>query len=57
MLEIPFAAGSVFVVFGWILFRMAAYFKAKKVNWKYEAAQLFFLVNLLVIQWILAMVI
>ena len=49
MLEIPFAAGSVFVVFGWIIFRVAAYLKTKKVNWKYEAAQLFFLVNILVI--------
>ena len=34
---------------GWILFRLAAYFRNKKINWKFEAVQLLFLINLLVI--------
>ena len=49
MIEISFAAGQCVVVLGWILFRLAAYLKCKKIDWKQEAKQLFFLVNLLVI--------
>lgn len=49
MTEISFAFGQCIVVAAWILFRVAAYVKNRKVNWKYEAKQIFFLVNLLVI--------
>ena len=49
MIAIPFAAGSVLVVAGWILFRLGAYIRNKEINWKREAVQLLFLVNLLVI--------
>ena len=49
MIVIPFAAGSVLVAIGWILFRIAAYIKTKQLSWKREAVQLLFLVNLLVI--------
>ena len=49
MIEIPFAAGSVLVVIGWICFRLIAWRKTKCFCWKREAIQLLFLVNLLVI--------
>ena len=45
----PFWAGQLTVICGWILFRLAAYWKNRKITWKYEAIQLLFLVNLLVI--------
>ena len=49
MLNIPFAAGSAAVVVFWLFFRIAAYHRNRSINWKYEALQLFFLVNHLVI--------
>ena len=49
MFEVSLAAGSVCVVLGWILFRASVYMKCKKADWKREAIQLLFLVNLLVI--------
>ena len=49
MFNIPFAAGSLAVVIFWLIFRLCAYRKNRSINWKYEAIQLFFLVNLLVI--------
>ena len=49
MIKISFAAGMVTVVVGWILFRFAAFLKNKKVDWKFEAKQIFFLINLAVI--------
>ena len=49
MLNIPFAAGSLAVVIFWLIFRLCAYRKNKSIDWKFEAIQLFFLVNLLVI--------
>ena len=49
MIEFSFAFGQCAVVAAWILFRMAAYIKNRKINWKFEAKQIFFLVNLLVI--------
>ena len=49
MLNIPFYAGSLAVVICWLIFRICAYRKNKSINWKFEAIQLFFLVNLLVI--------
>ena len=49
MIAIPFWAGMVFTLVFWTVFRTAAYLKSKTLNWKYEARQLFFLVNLLVI--------
>ena len=49
MIAIPFAAGSVLVVIGWIFFRLAVYIKTKNLSWKREAIQLLFLINLLVI--------
>lgn len=49
MIEISFHAGVATVMFTWILVRGAVCLKKKAVNWKQEALQLFFLVNLLVI--------
>lgn len=49
MLNIPFYAGSLAVVICWLIFRICAYRKNRSINWKSEAIQLFFLVNLLVI--------
>ena len=49
MVLIPFAAGSVLVVIGWICFRLITWRKTKSFCWKREAIQLLFLVNLLVI--------
>lgn len=49
MFAFPFLAGQIAVVVGWMLFRGCVYIKNKKINWKREAVQLLFLVNLLVI--------
>ena len=49
MIEISIIQGIVVVVAGWLLFRIAANLKNKKVDWKCEARQLFFLVNLIVL--------
>ena len=49
MFAFPFLAGQITVVVGWLLFRACVYIKNKKINWKREAVQLLFLVNLLVI--------
>ena len=49
MIEFSFAFGQCVVVAAWILFRVAAYIKNRKINWKFEAKQIFFLINLLVI--------
>lgn len=49
IVEFPFWAGQLLVVLGWLLFRMAAYRKSKRISWKREAIQLLFLINLLVI--------
>ena len=46
---VPFWAGQLIVVVGWLLFRFARCRKTKVFNWKPEAIQLLFLVNLLVI--------
>ena len=49
MIELSFLFGQLMVCAGWLLFRLAAYRRNQKVSWRYEAAQLFFLINLLVI--------
>ena len=49
MIAFPFWAGQIAVVIGWVLFRAAVYIKIKDLNWKREAIQLLFLINLLVI--------
>ena len=49
MFAFSFLAGQVTVVIGWLLFRGCVYIKRKRINWKREAVQLLFLVNLLVI--------
>ena len=49
MIEISFAFGQCAIIVALIVFRMAAYIKKRKINWKFEAKQVFFLVNLLVI--------
>lgn len=49
MKEISFAAGVIITLVAWALFRVAAFVKNKKVDWKYEAWQIFFLINLVVI--------
>jgi len=46
---VPFWAGQLIVVLGWLLFRFVRCRKTKVFNWKSEAIQLLFLVNLLVI--------
>ena len=45
----PFWAGQIAVVIGWCLFRFSVYLHNRRINWKFEALQLLFLVNLLVI--------
>ena len=49
MFAFPFWAGQITVVLGWVLFRAFAYRKMKLFQWKQEAVQLLFLVNLAVI--------
>ena len=49
MIEISFMTGMILVLCAWILFRLAAYWKTKTVDWKHEGWQIFFLINLLVI--------
>ena len=49
MVEISFLAGQITVIIGWILFRLCAYIRNRKLNWKLEAVQILFLINLLVI--------
>lgn len=49
MIEISFGAGMFLISLGWIVFRAVMYWKSKKWDWKQEARQLFFLINLLVI--------
>ena len=48
MIEISFTMGMLVVLLSWILFRAAAFWKNKQVDWKYEAKQIFFLINLAV---------
>jgi len=49
MIEISLNAGLLFVLVGWILFRLAMFMKNKRINWKHELIQLLFLINLTVI--------
>ena len=49
MAEISFPVGQIAVVIGWILFRLCAYIKNRKLNRNREAVQILFLINLLVI--------
>ena len=49
MAEISFPVGQIAVVIGWILFRLCAYIKNRKLNRKREVVQILFLINLLVI--------
>ena len=49
MIAFSFLAGQITVVIVWFLFRFCAFMKNKKVNWKREALQLLYLINLLVI--------
>lgn len=49
MFAFPFWAGQLSVLMGWLLFRMTVYIKTKDFNWKREAIQLLFLINLMVI--------
>lgn len=49
MIEISFAFGSMSVLIGWFLYRFFANLRNRRPDWKFEAKQLFFLINLLVI--------
>lgn len=49
MYEISFGTGQLLILLGWVLFRSVAARKKKKLDWKQEAWQLLFLVNLMVI--------
>ena len=49
MYEISFLTGMILTVACWFLVRGLICLKSKKIDWKYEATQLFFLVNLMVI--------
>ena len=49
MYEISFLTGMILTVACWFLVRGLICLKNKKIDWKYEAKQLFFLVNLMVI--------
>ena len=37
------------IILAWIVFRVAAFLKTRKADWKSEAKQIFFLINLIVI--------
>lgn len=49
MIYITFAGGMTLVCAGWLIFRGIHWLKTKRLDWKEEAKQLVFLVNLLVI--------
>lgn len=49
MFALSLNAGICIVMIGWIIFRVLANRKTKSFNWKNEAIQLLFLINLLVI--------
>lgn len=49
MIEISLFSGLILILFGWFLFRAAACVRSRSLDWKYEARQLFFLINLMVI--------
>ena len=49
MAEISLTAGILSIVTGWILVRLTVWQKSRRFDWKREAVQLLFLVNLLVI--------
>lgn len=49
MIEISFTAVFIIVLSGWIIFRLAVCLKNKTIDWKFEAKQIFFLINLIVI--------
>ncbi len=49
MIEFSFLFTESAIIFGWFLFRIAAYIKHKHFSWKREILQLLFLVNLMVI--------
>ena len=49
MYEISFLTGMILTVACWFLVRGLICLKTKMIDWKYEATQLFFLVNLMVI--------
>ena len=49
MFAVSFLLGQLVVVIGWVLFRLGAYFKSKRLSWRWEIIQLLFLINILVI--------
>ena len=49
MIELSFAFGSMSILIGWFLYRIVTNLRNRRPDWKFEAKQLFFLINLLVI--------
>ena len=49
MTQISFLTGQLILLGGWLLYRLAAFWKNKRIDWKNELRQIFFLINLLVI--------
>ena len=49
MIPISYSAGMIITLSSWILTKVILYIKTKTFDWKHEAAQIFFLINLLVI--------
>ena len=49
MIQISFLTGQLILLGGWLLYRLAAFWKNKRIDWKNELRQIFFLINLLVI--------
>lgn len=49
MTQISFLTGQLILLGGWLLYRLAAFWKNKRIDWKNELRQIFFLINLMVI--------
>lgn len=49
MIIFSISTGVTLVIVGWIIFRAAAWYKNKRIDWKQELIQLLFLINLAVI--------
>lgn len=49
MTQISFLTGQLILLGGWLLYRLAAFWKNKRIDRKNELRQIFFLINLLVI--------
>ena len=44
MIQISFLTGQLILLGGWLLYRLAAFWKNKRIDWKNELRQIFFLI-------------